>query len=48
MEITAAVQILSFGILAGAGAVVVLDFVKARQEFSRVFVAWREEREEAR
>jgi hypothetical protein len=47
MELTTAIQILSYGILAAAGVVVGLDFVKARQELSRAMVSWRAEREEA-
>jgi hypothetical protein len=46
MEFSTAIQILSFGILAGAGAIVLLDFVKARQELSRAFVTWRADQEE--
>lgn len=48
MELTTAIQILSYGILAAAGVVVGLDFVKARQELSRAMLSWRAEREEAR
>jgi hypothetical protein len=48
MEFTTAIQLLSYGILVGSGAVLVLDFVKAKQEFSKVFVAWQAEREELR
>jgi hypothetical protein len=48
MELITAIQILSYGILAAAGVVVGLDFVKARQELSRAIVSWRSEREEAR
>jgi hypothetical protein len=48
MELTTAIQILSYGILGAAGVVVGLDFVKARQELSRAMVSWRAEREEAR
>jgi hypothetical protein len=48
MELITALQILSFGILGAAGIVVGLDFLKARQELSRVMVSWRNGREEAR
>jgi hypothetical protein len=48
MELAAAIQILSFGILAAAGVVVGLDFLKARQELSRAMVSWRSGRQEVR
>jgi hypothetical protein len=48
MELATAIQILSFGILAAAGVVVGLDFLKARQELSRAMVSWRGGRQEVR
>jgi hypothetical protein len=48
MELTTAIQILSYGILTAAGVVVGLDFLKARLELSRAMVSWRNGREEAR
>jgi hypothetical protein len=41
MELGTAIQILSFGILAAAGTVVGLDFLKARHELSRAMMSWR-------
>jgi hypothetical protein len=48
MELQTAIQILSFGILAAAGTVVGLDFLKARQELSRAMLSWRAGRQEVR
>jgi hypothetical protein len=47
MELANVIQMVSLGVLVCAGAVVLLDFVKAKQEFSKVFTAWLAEREEA-
>jgi hypothetical protein len=48
MELQTAIQILSFGILAAAGMIVGLDFLKARQELSRAMLSWSAGREEVR
>jgi len=48
MELANTIQILSYGILSVAGVVVMLDFVKARQELSRAMTSWRVERKDAR
>jgi hypothetical protein len=48
MELATGIQILSYGILSAAGVAVGLDFLKARQQLSRVMISWRGEREEVR
>jgi hypothetical protein len=48
MELATAIQILSYGILAAAGVVVGLDFLRARHELSRAMGLWRAGREEVR
>jgi hypothetical protein len=48
MEFATALQILSYGVLVGAGIVVGVDFLKARQELSRAMISWRDQREEVR
>jgi hypothetical protein len=48
MEFSTAIQILSHGVLASAGAFVIVDFLKARQELSRAITSLRDRREEVR
>jgi hypothetical protein len=48
MEFATAIQILSYGVLGAAGVFVAFDFLKARQELSRVIMSSRSGREEVR
>jgi len=48
MQVAAAFQVLSFGILAASGVVLIADFVRARRQLTRAIVAWRMERGELR